>query len=236
MVSNELIDRFYPGQRFDGTHLFYSWIREYVCPATSMLNLGAGAEVGRTLRSFKGEVARVVGADISSDIMRNPGLDEAYVYRDVLPFDDETFDVVVSDYVFEHVREPQSFLSEVRRVLKKQCSFFFRTPNLLHYVSLAGCLTPHRLHMLLANRVRGMDAQAHEPWPTYYRLNTRRAIDRAARRAGFSDITMRLIETKPAYLVFHPAAFYAGVAYERLVNRFTFLAPIRANILGRLIK
>jgi len=120
--------------------------------------------------------------------------------------------------------------------LKKQGQFFFRTPNQFHYVSLAGRRTPHRLHMLLANRMRGLAEGAHEPWPTYYRLNSCRAIKRSARQAGFTDIVLRLVETKPAYLVFHPAAFYIGVAYERLVNRFEFLAPLRANIFGRLVK
>ncbi|MBV8361658.1 MAG: hypothetical protein JO189_27540, partial [Deltaproteobacteria bacterium] len=112
----------------------------------------------------------------------------------------------------------------------------FRTPNLFHYVSLAGRLTPHRLHLLFANRLRGMGPDSHEPWPTYYRLNSRKAIKRAADFAGFRETTLRLVETKPAYLVFHPIAFYAGVAYERIVNRYELLAPLRANILGRLTK
>ena len=37
---------------------------------------------------------------------------------------------------------------------------------------------------------------------------------------------------RPTYLFFHPAAYRAGVAYERLVSRSDRLAGLRANLLG----
>ncbi len=38
-------------------------------------------------------------------------------------------------------------------------------------------------------------------------------------------------ETEPEYLVFHPVPYALGVAYERVVNRFAALAPLRVNLL-----
>ena len=67
-----------------------------------------------------------------------------------------------------------------------------------------------------------------------YRMNDRRCVERAARSVGFRDVELRFCESHPAYLMFHAVPFLAGVAWERTVNRFELLRPLRANILGRL--
>ena len=41
---------------------------------------------------------------------------------------------------------------------------------------------------------------------------------------------------RSSYLKFNGLAFRLGVAYERLVNSTEMLAPLRANILGKLTK
>ena len=46
-----------------------------------------------------------------------------------LPFEDESFDYVVSFQVIEHVRRDKDFVKEVRRVLRKGGKFIVSTPN-----------------------------------------------------------------------------------------------------------
>lgn len=46
-----------------------------------------------------------------------------------LPFEDESFDYVVSFQVIEHIRRDKEFVREVRRVLKKGGKFIVSTPN-----------------------------------------------------------------------------------------------------------
>jgi ubiquinone/menaquinone biosynthesis C-methylase UbiE len=153
-----------------------------------------------------------------------------------VPFPDENFDLAFSDYVFEHVEHPIPFLSEVHRVLKPGASYFFRTPNIYHYVALISYVAPHSIHELVANRVRELPEDAHAPWQTFYRLNSRSAIRRAAEKVGFAGIEMKMVECQPSYLTFHALPFMVGVAYERLVNRTERLAGLRANIFGWLSK
>jgi SAM-dependent methyltransferase len=240
MISDQLYKKFYgePGNpKYDGTLAFYSAIRSLARPDGHVLNLGAGPFSANRIKSLRGEVAWVAGADIDPIVLSNEELDAAFVIEDHrLPFDDGRFDLVFSDYVLEHVETPDLFLSEIYRVLKPGGSFLFRTPNLFHYVAMISYATPHWAHERLANRVRALPEGAHEPWPTFYRLNTRRSIRRAAERAGFLNIRLSMEEYQPAYLVFHPAAFLVGVAYERLVNSAEWLAGFRANIFGKLIK
>lgn len=114
--------------------------------------------------------------------------------------------------------------------------YFFRTPNLYCYVSLAAWATSHGIHKLIANRMRGLGEDVHKPWLTFYRLNTRRTIRHAARNAGFSKIDAKMVEGHRSYLMFYALPFFVGLTYERLVNSTDVLAGLRSNIFGQLIK
>ncbi len=237
MISEKLYKRYYPDLKHDGTRKFYGWIREYTNPNMTLLNLGAGPATKKSIRIFKGEVASVIGADIDPVVLSNEELDEGYLIKDgVLPFSDNYFDLAYSDFVLEHIEDPKQFLQEVYRVLKPGGSFFFRAPNKYHYVAIIARSTPHWFHDLVANRVRGLSEDSHEPWPTFYRLNSQGLIQRYANQVGFEHIELRFVEAEPSYFMFHAIPFMLGVAYERLVNRFDILSGIRVNIFGRLVK
>ncbi len=239
MISTTTFNRFYSDQTRDGAVAFYGWVRKETTPQTVLLNLGAGPPADRqSIRVFKGEVARVVGADLDPEVLDNPELDEAHVINadNTLPFEDNTFDTVLSDWVLEHVSEPDQFLREVHRVLKKGGVFLFRTPNSWHYVAIIAKITPNWFHHMVANWARGLPAGEHEPWPTYYRLNSRKAVYVEGNKAGFKRIELRMWEPAPLYLVFHLLPFLVGVGYERIVNRFRMFEGLRAGIFGRMVK
>jgi SAM-dependent methyltransferase len=237
VISQRLFKRFYSDPRFNGTERFFNLIRRKAQPCARVLNLGAGPATKNPTCSLKGEVAEVVGADIDAAVLANDELDSAVVIDDNrLPFPDESFDLVFSDYVLEHVEHPGIFLSEVHRVLNAGSSFFFRTPNIYHYVAVISRVTPHAFHEAIANRIRGLSAEAYDPYPTFYRLNSRPAIREAAATAGFRTIDLQMVECWPSYLVFHSVPFLIGVAYERLVNSSEAYSGLRANIFGQLIK
>ena len=237
MSSSRLHTHFYADGRRDGTRAFYGWLRESLRAEMRVLNVGAGPATKAPLRIIKGEVSSVVGADIDPLVLENEELDQAVVIKDaVLPFAKESFDLAYADYVLEHVEEPRPFLTEIQRVLKPGASFLFRTPNRNHYVALGSRMTPHWMHRLVANRMRGLPSNSHDPWPTVYRLNSRAQIERFAVDAGFRGIEIRMFEADPSYLVFSSLAFLAGVAYERVVNSTELLAAWRVNIFGKLTK
>lgn len=237
MSVDSLRAYFYSHDNYNGTKIFYDWIRQITTPETRLLNLGAGPPTKSGLRTFRGEVLEVVGADIDRTVLKNSELDRGFVIENnSLPFPNDYFDVAFSDYVIEHVEFPEIFLSELHRVMKSGGQFFFRTPNKYHYVSFISAVTPHWFHSAIANRVRGLPAEAHEPWPTYYRLNSRRALKAAAQRAGFRSVELRMIEAEPSYLEFHSIPFLMGIGYERTVNSTRLLAGARANIFGRFVK
>jgi SAM-dependent methyltransferase len=240
MVPSSIYRKYYgpPGDpRYDGTLAFFSLVRQNACSDFRVLNLGAGPRTDNPRCIQKGEFSEIIGADIDPVVLSNPEVDLAVVIENgKLPFSDNYFDLAFSDYVLEHVERPVEFLIEVHRVLKKGASYFFRTPNVYHYVIIASMLTPHWIHKAIANPLRELPTNAHEPWFTYYRMNSRRAILKAAQAAGFQTIDLQMAEYQPSYLVFHTIPFLAGVAYERLVNSTERLSGLRANIFGRITK
>ena len=237
MFVDSLNRRFYADSKYNGTKVFYGWLRQFTSAQTRLLNVGAGPPTLSPIRIFKGEVAEVVGADVDVSVLTNPELDRAVmIERGRLPFADNSFDIALSDYVLEHVEHPALFLAEVHRVLKPGGSYFFLTPNICHYVALVSMLTPHWFHSWIANRARANPAGAQEPWPTFYRMNSRGALAKAALQTGFANTEIRMIEADPSYLRFNAMAFLAGIAYERTVNSTKSLSGLRANIFGRLTK
>ncbi len=230
--------RCYPDDSKDGTLIFYRWLRQYTDRNSTALNIGAGGEpAARRCCVLKGEVRRVIGIDVEPGILTNPDLDQAFVTDPAhLPFRNGSFDLCWADHVLEHVRNPLRFLKEVARVLKPGASFFFRTPNKFHYVTLISRLIPHRLHQGVADWAHGSPPKTGKCFPTFYLINSSKTIRRSALLAGFRNAELKWVEPEPNYLLFHPLAFRIGVAYERLVNRHPPLSGFRAVILGRLEK
>ena len=228
-----LKERLYRDQ-IGGTPLFRELITDRLRADSRILDLGCGK--GREGADFRSAAALVVGCDIGEEVRDNIFVSTS-VRGDaqMLPFRDGSFDAVIMDYVVEHLEYPDRCARETFRVLRRGGHLFLRTPNLYHYVSIIGYLTPHALHQLVANRVRGLAADA-AVFKTFHRANTRRALEREFGQAGFVPEQIRLVEREPSYLMFSSAAFFIGYCYERLVNRFEFLATFRSNIFGVLEK
>ncbi|HVI33733.1 class I SAM-dependent methyltransferase [Phenylobacterium sp.] len=174
--------------RLDLTFLFYSYIHALIGPTSSVLDLGAGrgahggAEISdykRRYATLQGRVGRVVGADVDPAVLQNPHVDEAVVFDPCapLPFPDATFDVVLSDWVLEHVEDPASFAREVERVLKPGGWFCARTPNRFGIVAMGATLIPNSLHSKAISILQPGRSEV-DVFPTRYRLNTESAIRR----------------------------------------------------------
>ncbi|HUT09659.1 MAG TPA: class I SAM-dependent methyltransferase [Thermoguttaceae bacterium] len=232
------LDRWYyskPGWK-GGTERFHDWVEETASPRGCCLEIGAGPE-NATSKFLASHFDAVDGLDIDEAVRRNPHLRAAWVYDGgEFPIAGESYECLVADYVLEHVRRPSLLLSEALRVLKPGGRFFFRTPNLWHYVSLGARLTPHWVHGRLANWLRRLPPEAHEPYPTFHRMNARRRLRRLALSAGFENIQLRMIEAEPSYGLASRLLFYPFMIYERIVNSWRGFEPFRMNILGMIEK
>ena len=164
MSVTSLSRRFYADRKYDGTRVFYDWVRRYTSPRSRLLNLGAGPPTESPTRVFKGEVAEVVGADVDACVLENGELDPAVLIKDgKLPFPDSYFDVAPSHYVLEHVGKFARFQDELVRVLSMAAAIVFEIQFLYHYVAIVLVITPDRFHLSVANRAGKNHEGSQEP-------------------------------------------------------------------------
>lgn len=79
-----------------------------------LLDVGCGTQPYRSL--FK--VSEYVGLEIDTPQARTRNIAVAYYDGGAFPFESDSFDAVLCNQVLEHVFEPESFLAEIRRVLR----------------------------------------------------------------------------------------------------------------------
>lgn len=105
-----------------------------IVDGAEVLDLGCNVGYGAAL--LRPHCARVVAVDVNeaalAEARRRYG-DRGITFQLVdghrLPFDDNSFDVVVSFQVLEHVPDPDQFLNEIRRVLRRGGRAVLTTPN-----------------------------------------------------------------------------------------------------------
>jgi SAM-dependent methyltransferase len=229
-AATTLRRRFYPAAvRWDPVAQFVERLYSVVAPTDRVLDLGAGAGELNGY-ALKGRVRQIVGTDVDPRIASNRLLD-AGVSADVyaLPFRDASFDVVFSIYVLEHIDRPHALTSEIGRVLRPGGVCLVLTPNIFHYVTAASRLTPTPFHRWVNQR---LGRAADDTFPTCYKLNSHRALERQFGRAGLETVGIDAIEVPPNYLTFSPIAYLLGIGYERLVNSTPLLSSMRVNLIG----
>lgn len=200
----------------DGTLEFYTRINALLRPDMTVLDFGAGRGAAITdsdivykknLMKLRGKVAKVIACDVDEAVLDNPGADEALVIRPgaPLPFDDNTFDLVISDFVFEHIADPAQASSELKRVLKPGGWICARTPNKYCLISLITRAIRNSAHSTILRRVQP-ERHSFDVFPTVFKLNSLRAIRAWFKPGDFDNFTYRY-EAEPSYFFNNRAVF-----------------------------
>lgn len=133
-----------------------------------------------------------------------------------LPLQDNSVDIVVCRWVFEHLEHPEKALQEFSRVLRPGGFLYVKTPNLLNYAMVISWLTPTAFHNAFLSK-SGM----RENIPTFYRANTSHRLSRLAAKTGFA---VRSLERWPysfMYYAFNRELFLVMRTLSRLVRKIT---------------
>ncbi len=220
---------FYPENRFGGftdidctTH-FYTRIHSLISPSSVLLDLGCGrgayqdetVPLIRELRFFKNKVAWVIGLDVDAAGQSNPSLDE---FRQLAngnpwPVNDNSVDIVIADFVLEHLSEPAMFFSECYRVLRAGGYLCLRTTNALSYVGIITRLVPNRYHRRVLKLAR-VERKEADDFPTAHRCNTVFRIRKMMLRNGFANACYGY-DSDPNYLSFSKLAYALGVFHQK---------------------
>jgi SAM-dependent methyltransferase len=208
----------------DGTLEFFGRLHNVLRPTDTVIDVGAGrgawyfedrCSARRAVRDIKPHVKTYIGVDIDPVVMTNPTTTENIVMDGTLPLPALSADVVLADYVLEHVLDPQGFFAEVNRVLKPGGYFFARTPCKYQYVALLSRAIPNRHHTAVLRSAQP-DRKAQDVFPTGYRMNSLREIRRIFR--NYQDYSY-LYSPEPSYYFGGPLAYGILSALHRLLPK-----------------
>lgn len=215
----------------DGTVKFYSRVRSLVSNGACVVDWGCGrgADVidlpslyRSKLKDLRSDSVRVLGADVDEAARVNPIIDEFYLMTDgkCQEIESGSVDLVICDFVMEHVEEPIAFFSEIKRLLKPGGYFCARTTNKLGYVAIVAMLIPAGLHTWILSKVQPL-RKSEDVFPAPYLINTPATIKEKI-EPDF-DYHFQYEFSDPAYFGDHRLGLILGGILHALLPRY--LAP-----------
>lgn len=211
--------------RVDGTIAFYTRVQALLKGACVVVDVGCGRGLRqedqcvfrRQMADLRAPDRKVIGLDVSEAGRDNPMIDVFHLIREneAWPLESGSVDVVISDFVLEHLKEPQIFCREIQRVLKTGGYFCARTPNKWGYVAVFSRLLPSKHHAEVVTKIQ-LSRKGEDVFPTFYRCNTSASIRDCLSRVNMKCVVLPF-ESEPNYLVFSAPLYRCGAALHRLL-------------------
>lgn len=226
-------EKFYPESKFggftaiDGTIAFFNRVNTLLGPSFVVLDVGCGrgeyqedsVVFRKNLRILRGKVAKVIGIDVDQNAQDNPFLDEFYLIKgNSWPVESNSIDLIVCDYVLEHISNPDKLFDEICRVLKNGGYLCIRTTNQWSYVAIAATLIPNKYHSKVTSAVQ--DSRKEEDvFPTVYKCNSIQKIKNIMKKNDIEGVVYGY-EPEPSYLSFSRIAYFLGVLHQKFAPEF----------------
>lgn len=238
-INNKRLSEFYPEAKaggytnIDSTILFYLRINALLTEQSTVLNLGAGrgerllggdVPFRAELENIRGRTKYVIGVDIGETASNNPGLSHHISINTdgTIPIDDNSIDLVICDWVIEHIENPKVLVSEISRVLRPGGWFCARTTNKNGYIAIASRLIPKRIHKLVISVVQPRRLK-EDVFPTFYRMNTPSAL-RDLFDSQLYEHAITLHTPEPSYAGQYRMLWIATIIIQSLLPRI--LQPV----------
>lgn len=204
-------------------------LRQYLSQPIQILELGAGTGELAPDRQYR--KAKVWGVDPDERIKENANIDVAKVgmIEDV-DFQKESFDLICSRFVFEHIEDPVEILNHLYPWLKNDGKCMVLTVNRLHYYCWHGWLPES-----WAQKITGRKTE--DIFPTHYQFNNPFRIRKIVAKSKFGPTAKVTISLCEKYLYTSlPAIRYFSRIYSLLVNSIPFLRSFRAGLIITITK
>ncbi len=197
----------------DGTIDFYSRINCLIDNNSEVLDFGAGrgswaedtSKFRKETRALKSKVKMLYACDVDKAVYLNKEVDKILDIKEgkvIAP--SESFDVIVADYVLEHIEEPTKFFKEIDRLLRPGGWFCARTPHKYNLISLISMLIKNESHSFFLKSVQPRRKEI-DIFPTFYRLNTLRKVRKIFKEYDDKSFIYRV---EPSYYFGKKSIFY----------------------------
>lgn len=212
----------------DSLHIYRKLIQEASKPTARLLDVGCGH--GEFLRPVYEKIAHTYGIDPDEAALKKNKLIKNLKVAHVedLPFKDNFFDVVVMEWVVEHLPDPDAAFREIHRVLKPGGKVIFLTPNARSYVAWIIRAVPNRLHDFFTTRLYGR--HAGDTYPVQYKANSPKKLTRIMRPIGLQEVKL-IFNGDPTYIGLNRPLFALARGIEKVTDMPSFNS-YRVHLLG----
>ncbi len=209
-IYGELRKLIAPSLRYS-QYLYEDVLSQYVKPDVNWLDLGCGHQILPAWREDEekrlvANCRMIVGIDYDLPSLKKHRNIHMKARADItlLPFQNDSFDLITANMLVEHLSDPESQFREISRVLKPGGVFIFHTPNSAGYFIALARRVPESLKGRLIYLLDGRKQE--DVFLTHYKANSREMIRTLADTCGFEVIKIRIIVTDALFAVVPPIA------------------------------
>lgn len=168
--------------------LYCDLLKKHLRKNDKILNAGCGDQA--LAKPYLDNVNEVVGID-KIEPERVPSYIDQFVRADLirLPLPDNYFDVIIAEWVLEHLQKPKIVLDEFKRILKPGGKIIFMTTNINSFLGVVSLLTPTFVHSTLKKICLGISKK--DTFPTKYKINTVNRIEKMFSDSGYQKLSLK---------------------------------------------
>ncbi|MEN6360023.1 MAG: class I SAM-dependent methyltransferase [Smithella sp.] len=227
-----------PGLEFSQT-LYEKTLFNQVNGAKRWLDLGCGHAI---LPQWRPEAEKkltsngccIIGLDYDLWSLQHHRSIKNLIRGDIssLPFPSDSFDLITSNMVFEHLQEPDVQLKEIHRILRPGGKLVFHTPCVKGYWYAVARIVPESWKGWLSSVLHGRKDE--DIFPAFYRINTGKRIKALAEKTGFRAQVKHIVSAAQLQIV--PPLAIIELLIIKAELRFKWLRSFRSNIIAVLYK
>ncbi|MCK5123361.1 MAG: class I SAM-dependent methyltransferase [Candidatus Pacebacteria bacterium] len=228
---HKTVNKFQPDFKDVGC-FFKEYLKKYIKPDSNILDVGCG-------RNAFGEeyykIARKrVGVDPDKDALSENKLMDQKIccaIKDIYDISKiaNSFDVVIAQWVLEHMDNPERDIRAISKLCKKDGHFIFMTTNVYSPVMLFSKICPTFLKKLLRKKMFGTDED--DTYPTKYRINSISKIDQVMRNNGFQKVDLKAVGTL-GYFAFNKYILIGKIFLNKFCDKINFGSPFKTHLTG----
>jgi ubiquinone/menaquinone biosynthesis C-methylase UbiE len=214
------------------TNEYRARLAELVEPGMKILHAGCGWDKNQISGQFKNNCT-VIGIDLDPRVETLFHSEFYLASLDSVPLPANTFDVIISEYVFEHLSDPDAALAEFKRLLKPSGTIVILTPNAYSYKTLAARMTPQSFHVLMGRHRYGRGHEA-DMYPTLFRCNVENKFRKIAGRVGLKVSAVRFVTNGPTWFAKLPVIFELFHVFHLSIKRWGAARRLRCALMVEL--
>jgi len=199
------------------------------------LLLDAGCGKKGIMNKYKGMLKYAVGIDLSFTALKQNNSLDSYVLGNLsqLPFPEAVFDIIISQWVVEHIPEPALCFREFYRVLKKGGGLILVTNSIYHPLMFFSSIFPAAIRDDIKKFLLPPEIE-EDTFPTYYRCNSLKKMEDVLEGIGFSKVYDTYVGDS-SFFIFSRLLFPLLLFYEKITD-ISFLNRFKMHVVVHYIK